>query len=378
MLREAADADAQSLIDRHDFEITAGPALSRSEVLSATSGTLEHLGVKTKHTGDVLAAVSSPWSVWGSPVFHWALLALAIAVLVGALSRSEGLMGLAVGQAKPDVPESYGVLHAGPLRNWDGTQRSIRVDAFDPEFSTGKIERGPTPTVSVLDGDGRVIETQPVYPNSPLQAGSLTVHPNEYGLSATLVRTDTSGAVTGRSVQLVDFVEAAVEGGTRPVGYVQLSDDAGNPQLKAFVTVPLDRKGDYLLKRVPENPRARVIVKSLDDKTVSDSTVSPGEAIPLPIGGALVVEDIGWYARLNVVHDQSIPLLYVAGLMALVGLTLTLVARQQSIMMTVVDGPEGPKLIAAVRIWRNGSTSRAEIEGELTKALRTNEREIIS
>ena len=376
-LRKATSANAWSLRADHDFEITCDSTLSAPKVLSTASDTLGTLGIKTKRKGDMLSAVSSPWSVWGSPVFHWALLALIVVVLGGTLQRSEGLMGVAVGQVKPDAPQSYGQIHTGPLHNWAGVHRSIRLDSFDPNYRAGNIDRGPTPIVSVLDRSGRVVKTQHVYPNMPLQTGSLTIHPSGFGLSATVVRLNASGAETGRSVQLVDFSEATTSG-TAPVGFLVLSNEIDVPQLKIFVTVPLDRSGDFWIKGLPMRPTARVVVTSIDGRKLLERVANLGESVPMPVGGSVRVDDIGWYARLLIVDDQSIPLLYAGIAVMMIGLTLSVVARQQLVLLAVVEEPEGPKLIASVRLWRNTSTSRREVESELVKALRTDDKESMS
>jgi hypothetical protein len=54
---------------------------------------------------------------------------------------------------------------------------------------------------------------------------------------------------------------------------------------------------------------------------------------------------------------------------AMIGLATTLLLRQQLLVATVAEGPEGLKLVAKMRLWRNTPTSRAEIVGELTSAL---------
>jgi hypothetical protein len=92
------------------------------------------------------------------------------------------------------------------------------------------------------------------------------------------------------------------------------------------------------------------------------------------IGGSLRLDDVGYYARLQIVDDWSIPLLYAGLFVALAGLTLAVVARQQIVLATVVEGSEGVKLVAKVRLWRNSSSSRSEIETELTRALREHEK----
>ena len=184
-------------------------------------------------------------------------------------------MGVAVGQTKPDAPASYGTLHTGPLHDWSGVRRSIRVEAFDLQYQTGGTKRGPTPTVSVLDGEGRVIKTQRVYPNMTLKTGSLAIYPSAYGLAATLSIANTSGVETGRSVQLVDFSETARDG-TVSSGSLAVSDRAGNAELTVSTTIPLERVGGQLDMALPEKPTARIVVSSPDGEPLVDRIVSPG------------------------------------------------------------------------------------------------------
>lgn len=367
-LGQAALADQQSVTESHDLEILCDPALSGPDVLSIASETLGELDIRTKRRGDVLSAVSSSWAVVGSPLFHWALLALIVVIFASNLQRSEGLMGVAVGQTKPDAPASYGTLHTGLLHDWRGVRRSIRVDAFDLQFETGGTKRGPTPTVSVLDGEGRVLKTQRVYPNMMLRIGSLAIYPSAYGLAATLSIANTSGVETGRSVQLVDFSETAGDG-TVSSGSLAVSDRAGNAELHVSTTVPLERVGGQLEQTLPEKPTARIVVTSPDGEPLVDRIVSPGEEVALPIGDSLRVESIGYYARLQVVDDWSTIPLYACLAAATIGLTIACVARQQIVLATVIDGPEGARLAVRVRLWRNESSSRSAVESELARAL---------
>jgi cytochrome c biogenesis protein ResB len=367
-LRNAALSSEASVAERHELDIACDPALTEAEVLSITLETLARVGIPTKRRGDLLASVSSPWSVWGSPVFHWALVALILALIVGNLLRSEGVMALSVGQTKADAPQSYGVLHTGALHDWDLVHRSIGVDAFEPDYQTGGIDRGPTPTVTVLNGAGKAIVTQRVYPNMTLKTGSLTIYPSAYGLAVDVTLVSAKGVETGRAVQLVDFSDVATSG-TMPDSVLSVSDSAGRPLIRVSVSVPLDRKGDALVQAVPDKPMARVAVASTDGTTVLDRLVSQGGEVALPTGDILRIGNIGYYARLQVVDDWTIPLLYAGLVVAMIGLTITVVARQQVLLATVVDGPDGAKLAVRVQLWRNASSSRGEIESELTRAL---------
>lgn len=366
-LRGAAATDAATLRAGHDFEVACDPALSASDVLDAASRTLGDLGIRPKRRGDVLVSTSAPWSVWGSPVFHWALLALILALTVGNLLRAEGLMGVTVGQTKPDAPESYGLINTGPLHDWARVHRSFRVDAFDPHYTSDGIDRGPTPTVSLLDASGAVVETQMVYPNHTLKSGSLTIYPSDYGLSATFSLVGTSGVTAGRGAMLADFSTATTVG-TVPVDYLGVSDRAGEPLYRIYVSVPLDRKDGAFVRKVPSVPMARVDVRTPDGTPVFVRTIGVGGRIPLPVGD-LRLEGVGYYARLSVVDDWSIPLLYVGLVVAVFGLTMTVLARQQIVLATLMEGPDGISLALTLRLWRNPSSSRSEIEDELVRAL---------
>jgi cytochrome c biogenesis protein ResB len=367
-LGQAALADQEAVIESHDLEILCNPALSGPDILSIASETLGELDIRMKRRGDVLSAASPSWAVVGSPLFHWALFALIVVIFTSNLQRSEGLMGVAVGQAKPDAPASYGTLRTGPLHDWGGVRRSIRVDAFDLRYQTGGTERGPTPTVSVLDGEGLVLKTQRVYPNMMLKTGSLAIYPSAYGLAATISIADRTGVETGRSVQLVDFSDTAQDG-TVSSGSLAVSDSAGNAELIVSTTVPLERVGAQAEKSLPEKPTARIVVTSPAGESLVDRIVGPGEEVALPTGDSLRVESIAYYARLQVVDDWSTFPLYACLAAATIGLTISFVARQQIVLATVIDGPEGAKLAMRVRLWRNESSSRSAIERELARAL---------
>lgn len=368
IVRAAAKVDGLALAESHDFEVACDSALSESDILSVASDTLERIGIRTRRSGSVITTVSPPWTVWGSPVFHWALLALIVAMALGNMQRASGQMGLAVGESKIDEPASYGILSAGPLHSLLAAQRSIRLDAFELNYSSGGVDRGPTPTVSVLDARGEVIKSQRVYPNHTLKTGALAIYPADYGLSATVSLVDVSGAEIGRSSRLIDFSEEVTQG-IRPVGYLVVRDSAGNASLKVFLTVPLDRVGTSYRRRLPAEPKARVRVTSMDDKPVLDRVLRLGEEMTLPVAGALRLVDVGYYARLQLVDDASIPLLYAALIIAMLGLSIATLARQQIVAAAVVDMPDGTMLAVRIRLWRNATTSRSEIENELTKAL---------
>ena len=367
-LRAAAMADEQSIAQRHDLEIGCDPALGGSEALTIASETLARLGIKTERRDGVLAAVSPPWSVWGSSVFHWALLLLFLAAFVGTLQRSEGSMSIPVGQAKADVPASYAQIAAGPWHSWSGVRRSLRVDALDPDLKVAGIDRGAVPTVSVLDGAGNVVVTQRVYPNMKLHTGSLSINAPGVGLAVHLSLLEPSGAEAGRITQLVDFSQTA-SGGTVPLEALEHRDAAGNVAFRLATTVPLDRVDGRYGEWIPKQPSARVLVTASDGTVMLDRVVRQGDSVAMPGGAAVRLTSVGWYSRLSLVDDPSIPFIYAAMFVAALGLTLSVAARQQLLVATAIEGPGGARLAMDVRMWRNAPTNRTEIESELAKAL---------
>jgi cytochrome c biogenesis protein ResB len=367
-LGAAARVDGASLTAAHDRVIDLGRASGGPGATGVAGDALEGLGFRVRRTDESVRVVSPTWSVWGSPVFHWALVALAVVVLLSSLQASSGLMGIATGQAKQDTPASYGVLTAGPLHDWSAVHRSFRVDSFDTDLRIGNLDYGHAPTVSVLDANGRVVKTQIVYPNMPLQIGSLTIHAPAFGLAVTFSMVDTTGVEVASGVQLVDFSSTAASG-TTSAGYLVVSDQAGNPDLKVYTTVPLERVQDGYVQALPSAPTAQVTITTVAGQVVLDSVLKPGDSVPLPTGGSLKVVSVGWYSRLSIVDDWTVPLMYVVLFVALVGLATAVFARQQYVVATVVDGPEGAKLLLSARFWRNASTTRENVVGALTKAL---------
>jgi cytochrome c biogenesis protein len=367
-LRAAARADAASIAGEHELAIVLAPDAAPAETLPVAQEALAQLGVRTKLGTGVLSAVSPWWSVWGSAVFHWALVALMLFVLVGTLQRSDGLMAVSVGQTKPDAPASYGELVTGPLHSWSGVDRSFRVDALDPDLKLGGVDRGAVPTVSVLDATGKVVKTQLVYPNMMLHEGTVAINCPAVGLSADIGLESTGGVEIARSYEPIDFSQTATEG-TVPVGLLGIFDNSGAVEMRIAVTVPLDKRNGQFGEWIPSVPRAHIVVYAADGATLVDTVIKPGETAELPGGGSLKLLGIGWYARLSIVDDWSTPFIYTAMIIALLGLSISLLARQQIVLAAVVDGPDGPALALRMRLWRNVPTTRADIETVLTEAL---------
>lgn len=376
-LARARAVDITSLKAKHDLEITCDSSTSTDDALSTAAETMKHLGLNPVRDGGMLRAVSPSWAVWGSPVFHWALLLLMLTLVSGNLLRAEGLMGVAVGETKPDQPSSYGVVHSGPFFYWHQITRSIRVDAFEPHYRSGGVDRGPTPTVSVLDRSGHVIKQQRVYPNATLKTGSLTIYPSDYGLAVNVSVVNTAGAAVYHQSLLNDFASSAPSG-TITNDFLGVSDSQGKLTYRVIATIPLDSQGGTFVNDVPTKQVATLQLTKADGTVVGSKDVRPGETLQLPNGALLRLDNLSYYARLQLVDDWSIPVLYLGLVVAIVGLGGAVLARQYIVLAGVVTDSEGTKLLVRLRLWRNVSTSREETEDELTRVLGRPEEESAS
>jgi len=133
--------------------------------------------------------------------------------------------------------------------------------------------------------------------------------------------------------------------------------------------VPLDSVPEGFLGRIPKDPSAHVVVADLTGAVLLDEVLRPGEEAALPLGGSLRLLGVDYYARLQIVDDPTITLLYIAGAIALAGLGIATLARQM--IFTAGIRIEGEARIMAVRmrLWRIHTTSKTEIESELRRAL---------
>lgn len=367
-LRASRAIDLSELAARPDVRVPYHPGLSADQVLEAASDELEYLGMRVGRRNGMLSVISPTWTAWGSPTFHWALVGFMVMIAIAGLVRADGLMGLAVGESKPHAPTSYGYLAAGPWHAWEPVDRQVRLDGFEPEFVTGGLDRGPTPTVTLLDSRGSVLKTQRVYPNSPLKYGSLTVHADDYGLAVHLSILDAAGATTAQGVQYVDFAVDEPTG-TRALGGVVLRDSSGTAQAKVQVTVPLDGASGAWDYWMPREPSARLVVTAPDGSILEDRVVTPGESLELSLGQTLRVEGIDWYYRLSVVDDGTTPIIYALLAVAFAGLTVSLVSRQAVLIAVPVGASDGPALAMRVRLWRNVPFERDELVERLTVRL---------
>ncbi|MDZ4178387.1 MAG: cytochrome c biogenesis protein ResB [Coriobacteriia bacterium] len=290
-------------------------------VLAALSGL--HLKVRS---GPAAGEASSGWwGLLGSPFFHWALLGLIVAAPLGALTKSEGLIGIVAGYEKPDMPESYGLFESGPLHA--GT--SGMLIGVEPEMPLTHVVRGvdygPAPIVVISDGE-RVVARGEVYPNSPLRFGSRSVHLSDHGLGA-VIALRSGGETVLLSQILIDRDDSQDSGwGSATETYV---DDQGREVASLRVTPLVDETGT-----------ARI---EITDRVGESETrvMRVGEEIAVMPGVTARVEHLGSYARLSVVDDASIPLIYACLFVASIAVGVSVLVPHRVVRVLRDTEPDG-------------------------------------
>ncbi|MDZ4168892.1 MAG: cytochrome c biogenesis protein ResB [Coriobacteriia bacterium] len=276
---------------------------------------------------DGLRGTRRLWAAWGSPVFHWALVGLFVVAAVGQAVKWEGVVGIPVGHSVTDGVGSYGRIDRGPLGPAEpASGYTISV----PEMAIGSVEDGVdlghTPLVRLSEGQS-VVAQGLVFPNSPLVHGGLYVHREQWGLAVVAALESTSGAEIGRRNFLIDI---ASTGGTGRLGIEEgMPPESGIARIR--FAVPLDPAGDEFVADVPADPRVEVSVPG--SATAPVKVMRAGDVVAFPDAElSLRVVDVTRYVRLLVVHDPTIPFVYVFFVIAALGAAVALLVQPRALV----------------------------------------------
>ncbi len=300
---------------------------------------LRRIGLRVRSGPLISEASSGAWGLLGSPIFHWAIVGLLLVVPVGALTRSEGLIGIVAGYEKPDVVESYGRLERGALHaSMSGLTIGVEKD-MPVEFIEDGIDRGAAPVVYLRDGD-RELARGRVYPNKPLHHGALTVHISDWGLGA--VTTLLEGDIASEPSQvLIDRDETSAS------GWASVTETYADPTGAEVASATF----------APEfgaNVAVRVEVARRDGSTIS-RVMGVGDAVDLADGVSLRIDHLGKYARLSVVDDWSISLLYALLVVACLSVGVSVLVPYRAAWVLLDRSGDVPALCVSVSHSRGDS-----------------------
>lgn len=345
--------------DAADIVVTA-PADELAAVASI-SDAVKSAGFRVREVDGRLHAEKAVWSVIGSPVFHWSLVALVVAIAMGQLTRSEGVLSIPIGQDTAYSAQTMTYSEAGPFHRWS---EGVVFSAANLELSTvrGGVDRGVSADITARDAAGRTL-TQRVYPNAPLRMGSLLVHPYSWGYSPVFSIETTDGQSLTSTRGIIDQKQASTRG-AGPGSF----DINGGPLDKAAISffIPaesVDAQGRTTLAQAVE-----VSVRPSGETSSTPVRLALGERIPIGAGLWIRFAEKGQFVSLSIADDASVVFIYAFFALATIGLSIAVLVAPTRVW-AAVSADDPLVVFLRVRGRRNDPVLAEKIADDLRKRL---------
>lgn len=356
---EAKVTDA--LVDALSSRPAAVIAVHDSEdALALAADALRAVGLKSRVGPRLLVASSGRWGLLGSPVFHWALVALFVVVALGQLTRAEGMIGIPVGGARIESAESYGTLESGRLFSGH-TGLTISVPRLQGKIIEGDLDRGTSPVVA-LSRDGEMLKQQLVYPNKPLRWGSLLIHRSQIGFSIPVSVESSTGEQAFRSDQLIDLDGAAAAGS---IPSRLTLDGLPGGSLDLTLTLVAVRYSKDVIRMSPSKEMSVGVEVSRGSAPLTMTV--PG-TYALADGLTLSLGPVVNYARIVVVNDWSVYWIYALLVLGMLGLSVAILVPYRTVWVLLVFAPHGDELHIQSRHSRRDPVFASIVEDSLRNA----------
>jgi hypothetical protein len=279
----------ERLHNRPQARTTLSVEIDPQAALDATATGLRRLGLRVRRGPSLVEGLSGAWGAFGSPMFHWSIVALMLVAAAGQATRAEGFMGLPVGERVADVRANYLQITEGPLFGERFTGVEFQAEDVVRNYTLGNVDYGPSPIVTAFR-DGTQVASGRVYPNSPLRVGSLLVHMADFGPAATLALESAGGPEVGRHTVMLDrSTETSSGTGPREFSFVGGTD-----------ALPIDARVQVVVIRTPAGatPTPQASRAIVETATAGSGTFGPpvtlavAEFMPLPGGARLRLADV--------------------------------------------------------------------------------------
>lgn len=299
------------------------------DALDVAGSALRTLRMRVTRVDDVIEAQGGLLGPLGSSIFHWSLALLFVVIVLGQLTRAEGLMGVVSGYAKPDEPASYGRLETGPFAG-ALTGRIIAVPRIEREFVENGVEQGVTPYVEIRSDEGDVLAAGYAYANHPIRYRSMFVHMSDHGL-AVMATVSAFGESFGQEI-LLDYTDD--RSGVMPSSF-EVVGPSGEVLTTVVFEVPKD--GESVMASPAVRVRAGGAGWTRGSPAEVEAVLGIGDVVALPGGVTVTVDDLTTYARLSVVDDWSVYYIYALFVTGIVGLAFALFAPYRAVRAMIVD-----------------------------------------
>jgi hypothetical protein len=342
-MRESAENALEHLRTRPQAVVAVVPGIDPQKGLAEAATGIARLGLQVRPGPEAVEALSGRWGIFGSPVFHWSIVALMVVAAAGQATRAEGFVGIPMGDRVPDVRGSYLQITEGPLFGSRFTGVEFVASDLLRNYTAGGVEFGPSPVITAYSG-GTEVASGRVYPNSPLRVGALMVHMADFGPAAVVALESYGGAEVGRDVFMLDR-STETSSGTGPRSF-SFAGAAG--------VAPFEARIQVVIGRSPAGapPGAGVGRAVVETATAGSGAFGPpvtlavGEFLPLPGGGRLRLADVKDWVRVSVANDWSVTPLYVLFCIAIAALAVAVLVPARRVALMLVKTKAGWSLHA--------------------------------
>jgi hypothetical protein len=362
---DSSEGALEHLPTRPQASVDVAPDVDAQAALADVEAGLEGLGLRTRAGSGSSEAFSGVWGVFGSPAFHWSIVALMVVAAAGQATRAEGFMGLPIGERVSDARAGYLQITEGPLFGSRFTGVELAATDLVRDYSAGGVDFGPSPVVTAYVG-GIEVASARVHPNSPLRYGPLLVHMAAYGPAAVIGAETADGIELGRWTLMLER-SAETSSGTQP-HTLSLSAESGASPLDARIQVVVSRAA------TGSTTTAWVSRAVIETATAGSSAFGPpvtlavGEFLPLPGGGRLRLADVKDWVRVSVANDWSVTPLYILFCVAIVALAVAVLVPARRVAVMLVETESGWSLHADTWHSRKDPTFRPRVEQILREA----------
>ncbi|MFE5212446.1 cytochrome c biogenesis protein ResB [Streptomyces sp. NPDC056600] len=390
-------------LDRMPAYTTWRTTESPDEVRGAALGVLKGRRFRAHTAGDAVAAEKGYLRELGNLAFHLALIVMLIAFGWGELFKSEGNKLIVEGDGFANTPVQYDDFRAGSLFSYDDLEPfSFDLDDFRATFAPSGPNRG-TPrtyeaTLTYREGVDGAEKKKVVQVNKPLEVGGSKVYLTSHGYAPVVTVRDGKGKVVfSQPVPMLPIDQNITSQGAVKVldGY---RDPKGKEEQLGFSTVFVPTfagKGSGTMfsqfpaldfpvlavagfhgslgvdSGIPQN------VYQLDDRKLKQfkdengdiirKMLLPGETMELPGGaGSITFEkEIKEWANFQVVRQPAGGWALGGALVAIAGLSGSLFIQRRRVWVRATAGEDGVTVVEMAGLGRSESARLPQELAEL-------------
>jgi cytochrome c biogenesis protein len=327
----------------------------------------------------------------GNLVFHLALLVLLLGVGLGSLGGFRGNVVVREGSSFANTLAQFDSF--APGRGFQESSLppfSFTLDEFTAQYQRDGQQQGAPrefqADVTLVREPGAAPEKVSIQVNDPLVVGSEKVFLVGHGYAPTFTVTDKAGDVVFRD----SVVCLPQDGNFSSTCVVKVPDTTPQLGITGFFlpTAAVDDvRGPHSIFPAADDPavfisawegdlgldsgRPQSVFKleTANMQRIGIDAMRPGQSWTLPDGTTIAFDGYKQFASFAVARDPGKEIALVAAVVAMFGLSLSLLVRRRRVWVRVSDGPAGTTLVDVAGLTRSEHASVADEVDELASAL---------